>query len=442
MSIPGWQGRAAAGWQTFTPREAGRAGLAPAAFNRVASALLRYQSAFQAARAEAQAAINDAATAERATANAQQEHQTAERVAALAAPGTPESIVAPFADPGAVSIVNANARYEAARATLQQVGDEVAAEIRAAGGTTSGEAPGIEWWEQVGMSVPTWFEGLFLQAGDTVVGIWEMLPIQYIWDDLVNDGDDWWEQYFVDLWGGIIDSVVTDPLGALDAMWGEFIAADHWDGYVGEGAGRVTFNVASFAVAGVGALKVLKGLKGLSRAEAAAVILNKPPKLDVRVDHSRPGGHLFPDGFDPLGGLRADEFATKHWDPDAEQWDGSLGGWRYPPDNGFDTSPGVPPPLELTELPTGFKFDRFGDPEGSYVSPEGTPFPERALPPDAVLKDYHVYKLVKPFDDSSGYPVGGAIAAEFEQPGGGTQIKLPKNVAWLEENDYIEEVPQ
>nr|WP_198169848.1 TNT domain-containing protein [Agromyces laixinhei] len=416
--------------------------MAPPAFNRVATALMRYNSAFHAARAEAQAAINDAAAAERSTANAHQEHHAAVRIAALATPGTPESIVDTFTDPGAIALANANSRLGTAQATFMQVGDEVAAEIRAAAGTTSDEAPEIEWWEQVGMSVPTWFEGLFLQAGDTVVGIWEMLPVQYIWDDLVNNGDDWWEQYFVDLWGGIIDSIVADPAGAANAMWGEFIAADHWDGYVGEGAGRVTFNVASLAVGGLGALKLLKGLKGLSKVEAAAVVLNKPPKLDVRVDPSRPGGHLFPEDFDPLGGLTGDEFAARHWDPNAEQWNGSLGGWRYPPDDGFDMSPGVPPPVQLRAMPIGSRFDRFGAPEGKYVSPEGTPFPDRALPPDAVLKDYHLYELVKPFDETSGYPVGGAIASEFEQPGGGMQLKLPRDVKWLEENDYLKEVSQ
>ncbi|MHA3684154.1 hypothetical protein ACXR2W_11300 [Leucobacter sp. HY1908] len=48
--------------------------VAPVAFNRAAAAMLRYKGAFRAARAEAQAAINDAAAAEQATAKAKLEH--------------------------------------------------------------------------------------------------------------------------------------------------------------------------------------------------------------------------------------------------------------------------------------------------------------------------------------------------------------------------------
>ncbi|AAT90092.1 hypothetical protein Lxx24790 [Leifsonia xyli subsp. xyli str. CTCB07] len=45
------------------PEEAGHTGMLPPALNRVAATMLRYQSAFQAARAEARAAITDAKTA-------------------------------------------------------------------------------------------------------------------------------------------------------------------------------------------------------------------------------------------------------------------------------------------------------------------------------------------------------------------------------------------
>lgn len=290
MSLPSWRGHAASSWEAFTPREAARTGMAPPAFNRVASALMRYDGAFRAARAEAQAAINDAAAAERATANAHQEHRTAVGIAALAKPGTPESVVDPFTDPGAIPLSNANSRYETARATLQQVGDEVAAEIRAAAGTTSGEAPGIEWWDQILQGPGRFVEGFLLQTVDTIAGVWEMLPIQYIWDDIVNDGDDWWEQYFVELWGGIIDSIVTDPAGAANAMWGEFIAADHWDEYAGEGVGRVTFNIASLAAAGFGALKLLKGLKTADSASTLTAPLKNSKGVAVEGDRIQVDG--------------------------------------------------------------------------------------------------------------------------------------------------------
>ena len=93
----------------------------------------------------------------------------------------------------------------------------------------------------------------------------------------------------------------------------------------------------------------------------------------------------------------------------------------------------------LKDMPTGSRFDRFGDPEGDYVSPEGTSFPERALPPQSAELDYHSYELVKPFDTKSGFPTKGTVAPAFGQPGGGTQLKLPHDIKWLIEHGYVKE---
>jgi hypothetical protein len=154
------------------------------------------------------------------------------------------------------------------------------------------------------------------------------------------------------------------------------------------------------------------------------------------IDHARPGGNLIPEGYDRFGGLSEDEFLAKHWDPDTlNEWDGSRGNWRYPAREGFDG-----PSREVTDLPTGFRFDRFGGEGGEYVSPTGTPFEQRALPPDSLGKPYKNYELAKPFDAESGYPRVGKVARAFEQPGGGIQLKLPRSVQWLRENHYLREV--
>lgn len=153
------------------------------------------------------------------------------------------------------------------------------------------------------------------------------------------------------------------------------------------------------------------------------------------VDHSRPGGDLIPQDYDRFGALSKDEFLDKHWDADhVNSWDDTTGSWRYPDNDGFTGTPLVDEP------PAGTRFDRFGGESGDFVADEGTPFGDRALPPDSLGKDYHLYETTKPFDDASGYPTVGSTAPAFEQPGGGIQYKLPRSVQWLREHGYIQEV--
>ncbi|MFF1573798.1 putative T7SS-secreted protein [Leifsonia sp. NPDC058292] len=270
MSLPAWHGQAASRWGSFVPRETARTGKAPVAFNRAATAMLRYQNAFISARAEIEAAIEDAANADRATATATQTHADAIRIAQAAQAGSPGSVVPTFTDPGATRLLAAQSRAQTALTRFTQIGDEVAAEIRAAARETSGEKPGIEWWDQVVQFPGRFVEGVILQGVDTLVGVWDMLPIKYVFDDWFGDGKPWWEAYFVDLWGDIIGTIVEDPWGAVESMWGDFIAADHWDGYAGEGTGRVAANVLMMLLGGPGAARLLKGVKGLGSERALA----------------------------------------------------------------------------------------------------------------------------------------------------------------------------
>ena len=108
----------------------------------------------------------------------------------------------------------------------------------------------------------------------------------------------WWEAYFGDLWGGIISSVVENPGGVIASIWGDFIAADHWDGYVGEGAGRVTANVLLLLAGGLGSVRFVKSLKDLKDLKAADA-------LQVLKE----GEHLNPDGtLKPNVTYKAGEF--------------------------------------------------------------------------------------------------------------------------------------
>lgn len=267
MSLPGWTGRAAAQWESLVPREAARAGRAPAAFGRVAAAMLAYQSAFLVARSEIEAAIRDAATAEQTTANALQTHRTALSKAALAKPGTPEATVAAFSDPGAAGLASAHARVVAAQAVFARQADVAAAEIRSAAGQTSNEKPGIEWWDQIFQFPGRFVEGFILQGVDTLVGLWELVDLPGLFDAMGKGMD---PSMFYALKGATTAyAIAQDPGAAVEGVVREFFAADHWDGYAGEGVGRVGFNILSLFSGGAGAVRGLKFLKDLKAPKAS-----------------------------------------------------------------------------------------------------------------------------------------------------------------------------
>jgi RHS repeat-associated protein len=80
----------------------------------------------------------------------------------------------------------------------------------------------------------------------------------------------------------------------------------------------------------------------------------------------------------------------------------------------------------------GTRIDRYGREGGTFVSPEGTPFPMRALPPESLDAPYTVYEVLKPIPVDSGY-----IAPWFGQPGGGIQHELPRSVADLIQDGFL-----
>ncbi len=141
------------------------------------------------------------------------------------------------------------------------------------------------------------------------------------------------------------------------------------------------------------------------------------------------------EGYDRLQGRTPEQFVDEFVD--------DSGTWRYPAENGFD---GQALPMELKG---GDVIDRFGDERGRYLSPDGTTFSERALPPDSLNPQvekygYHRYEIVRPFQADVGY-----VAPAFAQQGGGLQIFLRGehlgeaaqgarvNVKWLLDNGYL-----
>ncbi|MGA8116411.1 MAG: TNT domain-containing protein [Actinocatenispora sp.] len=125
-------------------------------------------------------------------------------------------------------------------------------------------------------------------------------------------------------------------------------------------------------------------------------------------------------------------------------------GWRYPPNDGFLSQRGRVL-KQVTRLRRGTSLDRFGYPGGAYLSPAGTPFANRALPPqslntpaDTPLSNYHEYCVVRQFRVDAG-----PIAPWFGQPGMGFQFKLNATylpaagtaltVTWLLQHGYLVE---
>lgn len=82
-------------------------------------------------------------------------------------------------------------------------------------------------------------------------------------------------------------------------------------------------------------------------------------------------------------------------------------------------------------LPQGTIIDRFGSEFGRYLAPDGTPFADRALPPESVGGDYNRYMItgnalplrwqivegpVEPFYGQT--PTSGTIQYMIEAPDG------------------------
>ena len=109
------------------------------------------------------------------------------------------------------------------------------------------------------------------------------------------------------------------------------------------------------------------------------------------------------------------------------------GGWNWPKNLGFDGDP-----VKAT-IPVGTRLDRYGEPNGSFLAPKGTPYEQRALAPGAKAEKYYEYEVIRPLP-----AIQGKIAAAFGEPGGGVQI-LPNmqervNVDWLVKNGYLREI--
>jgi uncharacterized protein YukE len=85
-------------------------------------------------------------------------------------------------------------------------------------------------------------------------------------------------------------------------------------------------------------------------------------------------------GWDPLGGMSSDDFASHFGTPETRVWPGNEG---FPA--GYEPQP--------AHLPAGTIIDRFGSEFGRYLAPDGASFGDRTLPPESVGGDYNRYMV-------------------------------------------------
>jgi len=88
-------------------------------------------------------------------------------------------------------------------------------------------------------------------------------------------------------------------------------------------------------------------------------------------------------------------------------------------------------------------IQRYGDPNGRFSSPDGTPAPELSLPPTTNINNITRWEVIKeiPNVESS------IVAPWFDQPGGGTQFFFQnhngsfRSIEWLRDNGFIRQLP-
>ncbi|WDZ86172.1 TNT domain-containing protein [Micromonospora cathayae] len=170
---------------------------------------------------------------------------------------------------------------------------------------------------------------------------------------------------------------------------------------------------------------------------------NNPLLGPAQLPTASPVGPLLA-GYQRFGALTEQEFLDQYGNA-------AQDAYVYPPAGGFVIAPDGRPIKTAQTLLPGYRLDRFGFPGGAYLSPLGTPFSSRALPPsnlntpaNAPLANYHTYCVLKPFTVDSG-----PIAPWFAQPGMGTQFKLESkylpqagtqlSVTWLVAHGFLVE---
>lgn len=183
------------------------------------------------------------------------------------------------------------------------------------------------------------------------------------------------------------------------------------------GAGAV--EIASAAIPASIISKAVKSKKIVDKAADAAKLSKKFPDAPITPKQSCSAAIK-----KTKEGMRLrDDLGPEHFD--------SQGNLKWPEPRGF-----AGPPVPMT-LERGTIIDRYSPlpgnlDRGSFFSPAGTPYAERALPYDPSKMQYTRYEVIKPFEVN-----GGKAAPAFNEKGGGIQYDAPLATNELIKQGYL-----
>ncbi|CUY37800.1 Possible hemagglutinin (DUF638) [Serratia marcescens] len=221
-----------------------------------------------------------------------------------------------------------------------------------------------------------------------------------------------------DIFSTMSDAVKQNYIDRINLMESEYQKAGASGAYnAGVEAGKLVSDLIGAVAGGVGVAKVGTALT----EKIAAKVVGKIDSPNLKT----PSGN--PNSSSAITDVEAGGYSYY------DQFKNANGGWDWPKNLGFEGDP------VKTTIPVGTRLDRYGEPNGSFLAPKGTPYEQRALAPGAKAEKYYEYEVIKPLP-----AIQGEIAPAFGQPGGGVQI-LPNmqervNVDWLVKNGYLREI--
>jgi hypothetical protein len=142
-----------------------------------------------------------------------------------------------------------------------------------------------------------------------------------------------------------------------------------------------------------------------------------------------------PDGFQRWNGATMDDYAGKYTDgtyPDGapkirdDAWPDPT---RHP--DGFLTPESRTPVV----LKPGYRMDRYGSESGRFTAPQGSMFPDRALPDYSLDAGYHIYEVLHDLPAWAG-----PTAPAFGKKGGGGQLFMQYRIRDLLQKGFLREV--
>ena len=217
---------------------------------------------------------------------------------------------------------------------------------------------------------------------------------------------------------------VTQVLGGVALGHGaDGFATALKQGWSGEWQDTLTQKAAASAAEGLGASEGTAGLIGAAVDLIAGLIAPTTGAKKLFSPKSSGGVRVLKKPVRP---------PTDHvkYPKDMKPYQNADGTWKYPDNQGFAGA------SKDEILQPGTVLDRFGGEKGDFLSPAGTPYEGRALPPTSKNAPYNAYEVIRPLPVQSG-----EIAPAFGQPGGGTQFLAPRSVGDLVDSGYLRRLP-